>query len=58
MLAMFSPLGAKLYFHVNSWRKNYIVLPPIWPPCHVVANQEYVNQAPQDESEFNNSDWQ
>ena len=22
----FSPLGTKLYFHVNSWRKNYIVL--------------------------------
>ena len=22
----FSPLGTKLYFHVNSWRKSYMVL--------------------------------
>ena len=27
-----SALGTKLYFHVNS---------PTWPPCHMVANQEY-----------------
>ena len=46
----FSPLGAKLYFHVNTTRKNYIALaftivlttntPPTWLPCHVVASQE------------------
>ena len=41
----FSPLGTKSYFHVNSSRKNSVVLknntPPTWPPCHVVAIQEY-----------------
>ena len=38
----FSSLGTKLYFHVNSSRKkNSIRLTPTWPPCHVVANQEY-----------------
>ena len=44
----FSPLGTKPYFHVSSWRKNYIVLmttidhntPSTWPSCHVVASQE------------------
>jgi len=40
----FSPLGTIPYFHVNSSRKNSIVLttntPPTKPPCHVVANQE------------------
>ena len=28
----FSPLGTKLYFHVNSWRKNSIVLTPNMAP--------------------------
>ena len=41
---LFSPLGTIPYFHVNSSRKNSIVLTtnthPTWPPCHVVANQE------------------
>ena len=32
----FSPLGTKLYFEKNS-----IVLTPTWPPCNVVANQEF-----------------
>ena len=36
----FSPLGTKLYFHVNSTRKISIVLNPTWPPYHVVANQQ------------------
>ena len=40
----FSPMGTMPYFHVNSSRKNSIVLTtnthPTWPPCHVVANQE------------------
>ena len=40
----FSPLGTMPYFHVNSSRKNSILLTtnthPTWPPCHVVANQE------------------
>ena len=31
----------KLYFHVKFSRKNSIVLNPTWPPCHVVANQEF-----------------
>ena len=29
--------GTKLYFHVNSLRKNSIILTPTWPLCHVVA---------------------
>ena len=37
----------KLNFHVNSSRKNSIVLnnntPPTWPPCHVAAIQEYTS---------------
>ena len=41
----FSALGTKPYFHVNSSRKNSILLttntPPTWPPCCIVANQEY-----------------
>ena len=44
----FSPLGTKLYFHVNSSKKNSVVLitntPPAWPPCHVVASQEFVSE--------------
>ena len=40
----FSPLGTMPYFHVNSSRKNSIVLTtnthPTWPPCRSVANQE------------------
>ena len=43
-LKQFSPLGTKLYFHVNSSRKSSIVLttntPPTSPPFHVVASQE------------------
>ena len=38
----FSPLGSKLYFHVNSSRKYSFVLTETWPLCHVVANQEYL----------------
>ena len=38
----FSPLATKLYFHVNSSRKIMLFLPPIWPPCHVVANQDII----------------
>ena len=42
----FSPLGTKLYFHVNSSKTNSVVLttntPPTWPPCHVAASQEFV----------------
>ena len=30
-------LGTKLYFDVNSSRKNFIVLTPAWPLCHVVS---------------------
>ena len=37
----FSPVGSKLYFHVNSSRKNILYWTPTWPPCQVVANQEY-----------------
>ena len=33
----FSPLGTKLYFHVNSLRKIILFWPPTWPLCHVVA---------------------
>ena len=40
----FLSLGTKPNFHVNSSRKNSIVLttntPPIWPPCHVIVSQE------------------
>ena len=31
-----APLGTKLYFQVTSSRKNPIVWPPAWLPCHVV----------------------
>ena len=37
----FSPLGNKLHFHVNCSKKNILYGPLTWPPCHVVANQEY-----------------
>ena len=37
----FSPLGTKPYFHVKSSRKNSVLLPPTWPPCHVVASQDW-----------------
>ena len=31
-----SPLGTKLYFHVNSARKKfYCIDQPTWPPCHM-----------------------
>ena len=40
----FLSLGTKPNFHVDSSRKNSIVLttntPPIWPPCHVIVSQE------------------
>ena len=38
----FSPLGTKLYFHVNTLRKNCID-PPTLPPCHMFANKELAN---------------
>ena len=37
-----SPLGTKLHFHVNCSRKILLYWSPTWPPCHVVANQEYI----------------
>ena len=36
----FSPLGTKLYFHVNSSRKIRLYWPPTLPPCLVVANRK------------------
>ena len=37
----FSPLGNELYFDANLAEKFLLYSPPKWPPCHVVANQEY-----------------
>ena len=37
----FAPPGTKLYFHVNSSKKNSIVLTPNMAACHMVAIQEY-----------------
>ena len=37
----FSPLGNELYFDANLAEKFLLYWPPIWPPCHVVAKQEY-----------------
>ena len=33
-------LGTKVYFHVNPSRKSLLFWPLIWPPYHMVANQE------------------
>ena len=35
-----SPLGTRLYFHVNYSRKIILYWSPTLPPCFVVANQE------------------
>ena len=40
----FSPLGTKLYFDVNSWKKILLFWPSTWPPWHVVANQELITK--------------
>ena len=37
----FSPLGTRLFFHVNSLTKILLFWPPTWLPCHMFANQEY-----------------
>ena len=37
----FSPLGNELYFDANFAQKFLLYWPPTWPPCYVVANQEY-----------------
>ena len=37
----FSSLGTKVYSCEFFAKKNSIGLTPTWPPCHVVANQEY-----------------
>ena len=39
---LFSPLGNQLYFDANFTKKFLLYWPPTWPPCHVVANQEFI----------------
>ena len=40
----FSPLGNEVYFDANFAKKFLLYWPPTWPPCHVVANEEWKNR--------------
>ena len=41
----FFPLGNELYFDANFAKQFLLYWPLTWPPCHVVANEEYTSDS-------------